>query len=188
MPGEAFLRGERVTLRTVESEDEDIELLQRARNDPDLREGLLFRRPHTRGQVKEFLEEPVEDDDDTALLFICVDEEPVGTVTLFDVHRENATLAYWLLPEFHGKGYATEGAALLLDHAFDTLGLNHVVAWTIDYNEDSQALLRRLGFAHEGTSREHVFRKGEHRDTEQYGLLADEWVGSESILDEHSPD
>ena len=52
MPGEAFLRGERVTLRTVESEDEDIELLQRARNDPDLREGLLFRRPHTRGQVK----------------------------------------------------------------------------------------------------------------------------------------
>ena len=41
---------------------------------------------------------------------------------------------------------------------------------------------------HEGTSREHAFRKGEHRDTEQYGLLADEWAGSESILDEHSPD
>ncbi|PSP19338.1 N-acetyltransferase, partial [Halobacteriales archaeon QH_10_67_13] len=35
---------------------------------------------------------------------------------------------------------------------------------------------------------EHLFRKGEHRDTEQYGLLADEWAGSESILDEHSPD
>ena len=70
----------------------------------------------------------------------------------------------------------------------DTLGLNHLVAWTIDYNEDFQALLRRLGFTHEGTSREHVFRKGEYRDTEQYGLLADEWAGSEAIPDEHSPD
>ena len=60
MPGEAFLRGERVTLRTVESEDEDIELLQRARNDPDLREGLLFRRPHTRGQVKDSSKNPLK--------------------------------------------------------------------------------------------------------------------------------
>ncbi|EMA50707.1 GNAT family N-acetyltransferase [Halococcus salifodinae] len=186
MPGKVFLRGERVTLRTVESEDEDIDLLQQARNDPDLREGLLFRSPSTRGQVEEFIEEPVEDNDDTALLFVCVDEEPVGTVTLFDVHRENATLAYWLLPEFHGEGYATEAVALVIDHAFDTLGLNHLVAWTIDYNEDSQALLGRLGFSHEGTYREHVFRKGEHHDTEHYGILADEWVGSETILDEQS--
>ena len=186
MPGETFLRGERVVLRTVESED--LDLLQRARNDPALREGLLFHRPHSRSQVEEFIEETVEGDEDSTNLLVCVDGGAIGAVNLFDVRRESATLAYWLLPEYHGEGYATEAVAHVIDHAFDTLGLNHLVAWTIDYNQDSQALLRRLGFVHEGTSREHVFRKGEHRDTEQYGLLADEWAGSESILDEHSPD
>ncbi|EMA45858.1 GNAT family N-acetyltransferase [Halococcus saccharolyticus] len=186
MPGEVFLRSERVTLRTVEPED--AELLQRARNDPDLREGLLFRSPSTRGEVEAFIEESVEGDDESQNLLICVSDEPIGAVDLFDIHRESATLAYWLLPDHHGDGYATEAVALVIDHAFDTLGLNHLVAWTIGYNGASQALLGRLGFSHEGTYREHVFRKGEHHDTEHYGILADEWTGSESILDGGSPD
>ena len=172
MPGVAFLHGNRVTLRTIE--DEDVELLQRARNEPAFRDGLLFKYPSNQSMVESFMEEHIEDDDSLQLL-VCVDEEPVGFVSLFDVHpAESGTLAYWLLPEFRGKGYATEGAGLLVDYAFDTLALHRVLAWTIDDNEASQAILRRLGFSHEGTYREHVFREGEYHDTEHYGLLVSE--------------
>lgn len=177
MPGTAFLRGNRVTLRTVE--EEDAEILQRSRNEPAFRDGLLSIYPKNGIMVEMDLEQRAEEDDDDSLgLLVCVDREPVGFVYLFDIHRgETATLSYWLLPEYQSEGYATEGVGLLIDHAFQNLALHRILAWTIDYNEASQALLRRLGFSHEGTYREHIFRKGEYHDTEHYGLLVSEWDG-----------
>lgn len=144
MPGTAFLRGDRVVLRTVE--DEDTEVIQRAHNEPAFRDGLLFRYPSNRTMIEQEIEERAEKDDDETLgLLICVDEEPVGLVHLFDIHPgESGTLAYWLLPEHRGNGYATEGAGLVIDHAFQNLALHRVFAWTIDYNEKSQSLLGRL--------------------------------------------
>ncbi|MFC6962887.1 GNAT family N-acetyltransferase [Halocatena marina] len=181
MPGATFLRGDRVALRTIE--DEDIELLQRARNDPALRRGLLFRYPQNRANVETFIEETIADDDNDRLsLLICVDGEPVGSVSLFNIlPPASGTLAYWLLPDYRGDGYATESAGLVVDYAFQTLGLHRVLAWTIDYNEASQSLLHRLGFSHEGTYREHVFRNGDFHDTEHYGLLVSEWSGYDKI-------
>lgn len=176
MPGTVFLRGDRVALRTVE--EEDIEVVQRANNEPTFR-GLLFRYPSNRKMIEAEIEERAEkDDDDTLGLLMCVDEEPVGMAQLFNIHSgESGTLSYWLLPEYRGKGYATEGVGLLVDHAFQNLALHRIFTWTIDYNEASQALLSRLGFSHEGTYREHIFRNGDYHDTEHYGLLVSEWDG-----------
>jgi ribosomal-protein-alanine N-acetyltransferase len=42
-------------------------------------------------------------------------------------------------------GFATEGAAAVLDFAFDDVGLSELVAHTTDRNERSQAVMRRLG-------------------------------------------
>lgn len=177
MPGTAFLRGDRVVLRTVE--EEDVETIQRAHNEPTFRDGLLFNFPSNRMMIEAEIEERAEkDDNDTLGLLICVDKESVGLVHLFDIHPgESGTLAYWLLPEYRGKGYATEGAGLLVNYAFQNLPLHRIFAWTIDYNEASQSVLRRLGFSHEGTHREHIFRNGEYHDTEHYGLLVSEWDG-----------
>ena len=111
--------------------------------------------------------------------------DSASTANVFDIrHPDHGTLSYWLCPDHRGRGYATEAAALLCDHAFRTLGLHRLDAWTIAYNEASQALLRRLGFTHEGTFRERVFRKGEHHDTEHYGPLASEWEGVEAVSDD----
>ena len=160
MPGATFLRSDRLTFCTVENDDADIELLQRVHNDPEFRERLLFRYPQSREEI-ESLVESTEAEDDRLDPLVCVNEEPVGSTSLFDIRQgDHATLAYWLLPEHRGASYGTEAAALLIDHVFRTLGLHRVLAWTIGYNEASQALLRRLSFTHEGTFREHVFRAG----------------------------
>lgn len=182
MPGPVFLRGERVSLRPIEREDADI--VQRAYNEPEFHGGFLLDLPSNRGTIEARIEERVEEDDDSIVLFICVDETPVGRVYIRDMRQDHGMLGYWLLPEERGQGYMTEGVAVLLDHAFDTLGLHRVFAWTIDDNEPSQRLLRRLGFTHEGTYREHVYTRGSYRDTEHYGLLAPEWPGAEAVLDD----
>ena len=46
-------------------------------------------------------------------------------------------------------GYATEGAAAVLDFAFAEAGLSEIVAHTSARNERSQAVMRRLGMTHD---------------------------------------
>lgn len=45
---------------------------------------------------------------------------------------------------------------------------------TIDHNKVSQVVLCRIGFSHEDTHREHVFRSREYYNIEYYGLLISE--------------
>lgn len=180
MPGVVFKRGERVRLRTIERED--LEVIQRARNEPEIRGGFLIESPKNQNMVETYFEENIEGDDNSIFLLICVDENPVGGISLRDLRQSHGMLAYWLLPDERGHGYMTEGAALLLEHAFDRMGLHRVFAWAIDDNEASQAVLRRLGFTHEGTYREHVFSRGEYHDAEHYGLLVSEWDGAKAAL------
>ncbi len=190
MPGPAFLVGDRVTLRTVTEADH--RLFERAHNEPAFRDGLLFRTPQGSEDVASFVDERT--DDGNVLLVVCVEEDdgggggdageadtaagtpvPVGAVSLSEVAREHATLAYWLVPEARGEGYATAAAGLLVDYAFDTLSLHHLVAWTVAGNDDSQAVLERLGFVEEGRLREHVYWDGAYRDAVYFGLLEGEW-------------
>jgi 3-dehydroquinate dehydratase / shikimate dehydrogenase len=48
-----------------------------------------------------------------------------------------------------GRGYATEGAAAALAHAFRVLGWSEVVAFTALSNRRSQRVMRRLGMTHD---------------------------------------
>jgi RimJ/RimL family protein N-acetyltransferase len=47
-----------------------------------------------------------------------------------------------------GQGYATEGAAALLDHGFDAVGLKTVWAKTMAVNEPSRRVMVKLGMRH----------------------------------------
>jgi RimJ/RimL family protein N-acetyltransferase len=143
---------------------------------------VLIEVPRNRRSIEDRIKDTVESDDDSIYLLVCAGGDPVGGVSLRDVRQEHGMLVYWLLPEGRGQGFATEGAALLLDHAFGKVGLHRVYAWTIDDNEASQRVLRRLGFTHEGTYREHVYTRSAYHDTEQYGLLEREWDGVDAVL------
>lgn len=180
MPGVVFLNGESITLWTIENEDGEV--IQRARNEPSFRDGFLIETPTSQNMVERYIEESIEGDDDSINLLICSGGDAVGAVSLLNMQRSHGMLHYWVLPDARGNGYATEASALLLDHAFNTVGLHRVYAWAINANEASQAILRRLGFTHEGTYREHVFIDGSYRDTEHYGILDSEWKGAEAVL------
>lgn len=178
MPGPAFLYGERVALRTVE--EEDMEFVQRNRNDPRVRSGMTTTTPRNGHAAEQAFERHSEDDSAVGLL--VTDESgaeptPVGHVVLFDVETDHgsAELAAWVDPDHWGEGYATEGTALLLDHAFYERRLHHVRARAIETNDGSRAVFERLGLEHEGVQREEKFVDGEHVDVRCYGVLAREW-------------
>ncbi len=57
-------------------------------------------------------------------------------------------IGWRLAPEAWGHGYATEAARAILDHGFQVLGLDEIVAFTARTNLASQAVMRRLGMVH----------------------------------------
>jgi RimJ/RimL family protein N-acetyltransferase len=63
---------------------------------------------------------------------------------------DDVELAYRLTRLAWGQGIASEAGAILLDHAFRTLGLPRVVAVTYPENRPSQRVLGKLGFARQG--------------------------------------
>lgn len=61
--------------------------------------------------------------------------------------RLNATdIGYRLLPEYWGKGLATEAVKAAMNYANDTLGIKRILADAVDENTASNKILRKLGF------------------------------------------
>ncbi|WP_135534278.1 GNAT family N-acetyltransferase [Halostella pelagica] len=170
MPGATFLRGETVSLRTVESDD--IEFLRDAVNHPDVWRTTLMSTPKNSEQEREFFEEVVSDEDSVDLL-VTADDRPVGMVSLNTVDEENGVgeLGYWIVPDEWGNGYATDAARTLTEYAFDQRRLHRVQARVVAFNDASARVLEKAGFEREGVHREAVFVDGEHRDVVWYARL-----------------
>jgi ribosomal-protein-alanine N-acetyltransferase len=58
-------------------------------------------------------------------------------------------LAYRLAKPYWGKGYATEAARAWVQHGFDELGLDRIVAVTHPENAASQRVLEKVGMRYE---------------------------------------
>lgn len=59
-------------------------------------------------------------------------------------------LGYRFLPEFWGKGYATESALASLDLGFNQLNADKIYAYADIENENSHKILTKLGFENKG--------------------------------------
>ncbi|WP_087017204.1 GNAT family N-acetyltransferase [Thaumasiovibrio subtropicus] len=60
-------------------------------------------------------------------------------------------LGYAFLPEFRRQGFAREAALAVIEHSKQAYHLETILAVTLPDNIASNALLKRLGFAFEGT-------------------------------------
>ncbi|QLG61334.1 GNAT family N-acetyltransferase [Halorarum salinum] len=190
MPGARVASGERITLRTVESED--VPFLQRAFANPGIR--YPIGNPVRNREGIDVADDDAGSDD----FLVCLDgvdagpgrpdEDDVrrlGAVHVADADWRRPDLGYWLVPEVHGEGHGSEAVSLLVDHVFRTydhpavgaVAYDHpaVGAVAYDFNDASRGLLESLGFAEEGRIRKDRFVDGEYVDTVQYGLLRREW-------------
>lgn len=80
-------------------------------------------------------------------------------------------IGYMLLPEFHGKGYATEAVKTLLHYAFETLNFHSIEAVIDARHEASERVLLKNGFEKEAHFKENFYYNNEFTDTKIFGLL-----------------
>jgi RimJ/RimL family protein N-acetyltransferase len=87
-----------------------------------------------------------------------------------------ATVGVTFAAAARGRGYATEALGALLDHLFTVRRLHRVIADCDPRNHAAIALLRRLGFRHEGHHLASYWDATEGwLDEDLFALLADEW-------------
>ena len=77
--------------------------------------------------------------------------------------------------EYWGKGYASEAARLVINHAIFQLGLKRIYFGTSEKNIGMQRLGEKLHFLREGVRRKALYKDGVFWDIYEYGLLKEEW-------------
>ena len=103
--------------------------------------------------------------------------ELAGTVGFGVPNRDNgAEVGYWLRQDLQGRGIVTRAVEAVISMLIIEMGLHRVVIRAATSNLPSRAIPERLGFTHEGTTREAGLVKGEYLDLELYSILDHEWL------------
>lgn len=119
----------------------------------------------------------VDDQGVTLAGFDKATERLVGDFVLIlrSVEHRRGEVGYVLHPDFAGRGLATEGARVMLDIAFEKLGLRRVIGRIDARNQASARVLIKLGLRHEAHLVQNELFKGEWTDEDDFAILHDEW-------------
>lgn len=105
------------------------------------------------------------------------DNRFLGRVTYFDHNIRNRAVEIGFLigPVFRQKGYAQEAVTVLLDHLFNELDINKVMAQTGEFNAAAVSLLKKLHFKQDGRLRCHHLLGDKYYDSLSFSLLSEEF-------------
>ena len=147
-PQTYFLNSPRLAFRTWAMEDAPLALSLWG----NLEVTRTFGGPFTEGQVYERLAREIANQLTYKLqywpVFLQEDDAFAGCCGLrpYKQGKQIFELGYHFLPQFWGKGYATEAAQTVIAHAFGTLKLKGLIAGHHPQNAASKKVLDKLGF------------------------------------------
>jgi len=98
----------------------------------------------------------------------------LAAITLSNDKFRLGEIYYKLLPEYWGRGYATEVAKCLIVTGFDKFRLHKVEAGVATENEKSIRVLEKAGMTREGLRRKILPIRGEWKDNFHYAILEDD--------------
>jgi RimJ/RimL family protein N-acetyltransferase len=109
-------------------------------------------------------------------------DTPIGIfqVTRLDETFATAEWGFVLGPEFWGTGLFREGAELLLDFAFETMGVHRLEARAALLNGRGNGALLKVGAVPEAILKGSFWRHGQALDQMLYSIHDDDWRTSRS--------
>lgn len=164
------LAGERVVM--VQLGLDHIGGVWRALQDPDV---LRFTGTHTkftRERVEEWTGKlPGRADRADYAILRASDRAYVGDASLTELDEDNRTMSFRIALVEFGQGCGTEATRLILDYAFDVVGLHRVTLEVFDFNTRAQRVYEKCGFVREGLQREALYWDGRWHDTIDMAVL-----------------
>lgn len=92
-----------------------------------------------------------------------------------DKVNEKTEIGYWLIRDMTGKGIITISCRLLVELAFETMGMNRITIRCAVGNTASEKIASRLGFSFEGIERNGERYRDRFFDINVYSLLKHEY-------------
>lgn len=138
------------------------------------------REPHTEDDVKKYIERMEKNERGGLIGFQTKDGDPIGGL-IYDHEwtrvRKVDTRFFAGDTRYEGTDEVLDGLLMLVRFCFETRGLHRLDAGALTFDEAKIEHLRRAGFVHEGTLRQHIRWDGDYVDIEVFGLLETEWPG-----------
>jgi len=173
-----FLRGRKVILRPLDKET-DLEACQRWINDPEVRQYLKRFLPTSKQTESEWLDSLGKKTDDIVLAIETLDGKFIGTMGLHKIDWKDRTAITGALigdKTYWGKGYGTDAKMVLLDYAFNQLGLRKICSSVLAFNKRSLRYNLHCGYKVEGIQKKQIFRDGKYRDKLLLAVFQEDWL------------
>ena len=170
---------ERLILREIN--DDDMPVFFKMRSDEAVMKYVDRPRPKTLEDLKPLMEQfkaGVAENTNLAWA-ICLKDtgEMIGNIGYWRNEPENhrGEVGYMLMPQFFGKGYASEALAAALNYGFNTMHLNSIKGCVDPENAASIHVLEKAGFVKEAHFREDYMFNGKFKDSGVYCMLRSDW-------------
>lgn len=170
-----ILENKNIILRALEPEDLDI--LFEIENNRDLWMVSNTLTPFSRDLLKKYIDQSHLDIYEAKQLRLVISSKEtakvMGLVDLFDFdpHHLRVGIGISVLPSHQRRGIAKQSIEIMLNYAFDQLGLHQVYANIPTKNEKSRNLFKNIGFNCTGSRKEWIRLNDEYLDVEIYQYI-----------------
>ena len=112
---------------------------------------------------------------------ICLTDdtkEMIGYLSLNDIdyYNRKAHIGGIVIdPEFQVGTFMIDAQLLILEYAFETIGMNRLSGACLSQHKVSRIMMEALGFQHEGTERQAVYKFHRYNDVLKFALLYEDY-------------
>ncbi len=175
--GDLLARGERIDLRQLRAQDEDA-FLSMVANSRALHQPWTSP-PADAAGFQQLLSRSGSANFRSLVGWRRRDNALVGVVNLSQIVRgyfQSCYCGFYGNATIAGQGLMRETLELVLRYAFVTEMLHRIEANVQADNTRSLALVRRVGFRHEGFSLRYLQINGQWRDHERFAMTVEDWL------------
>ncbi|MCD6202418.1 MAG: GNAT family N-acetyltransferase [Bacteroidales bacterium] len=175
------LENDQILLRALEPED--LELLYKWENDPEIWTVSNTLTPFSRFVLKQYIENSHRDIFQSGQIRFMIDRKPVpsepvvktiGTIDLFDFDPQNLRIGIGVLikeKEERKKGYAGQSLEIIIDYCFSVLLLHQVYCNIPAGNLQSIRLFQSKGFTETGRKKDWLRKADQWEDELIFQLI-----------------
>lgn len=174
-----FLCGKKIDLCPIS--DNDIEILKKGYNDPDVRDAMFMYFPLSEEETQTKINAMAKNEN--AINLMIVDKESkqsVGHIALVRPDWVSRMMTFYIVlldKSVWGKGFGSEATQLMVDYGFNMLNLNRIQLHVNAENEPAKAVYKKVGFKHEGTLRQAMYKNNKYFDFWLMSILNEEYFG-----------
>lgn len=163
--------------------EDDVKFINSLRNNPEVQRLVCNRFRYVSIEIeRNWIKDKMTHNQTEEYFAICLNDESeqiIGYQCLrnIDLYNRSAHAAGIVIsPDFQDGLYMIDAFLLLLDYAFNEIGINRLTGSCLRQHKNSRIMMEMLGFSLEGIERSSLYKNHRYMDICNYSILYDEYI------------